>query len=229
MKSFIIHLSKIESSLKSALKLKSQLESFDMPVELFEGSYGNVIKEQYTKLGRRCHDWGFKGPEVVYSEEAKEELSSPGVIGCFDSHYRLWQHCVNLNEPILIFEDDASVIRKFIPVEWDEVLSVASSHTKKMGKYIHYLESPEGTPIAAPYKQSSMPGNAGYAITPAAAKKLVDMYANSFLPADNAINQHIVKIQIHSYMMGKAEPRDTTDGKSSLIRTRFWDKNESAV
>lgn len=224
MKSFIIHLSKIESSLKSALKLKSQLESFNMPVELFEGSYGNVIKEEYEKIGRKCHDWGFKGPSALYSEEAKKELSSPGIIGCFDSHYRLWQKCVELAEPILIFEDDASIIRGFIPVEWDEVLSVASSHTKKMGKYIHYLESPSGVPEAANYGQSSMPGNAGYAIKPEAAKKLVNIYSNSFLPADNAINQHIVKIQIHNYMMGKAEPRDTTDGKSSLIRTRFWDK-----
>lgn len=224
MKSFIIHLSKIESSLKSALKLKSQLESFNIQVELFEGSYGNVAKINYTSIGRKCHNWGFKGPDILYSEEFKDELSSPGVIGCFDSHYRLWEKCVELNEPILIFEDDASIVRNFIPVDWDEVLSVASSHTKKMGKYIHYLENPQGTPVAAPYSQSSMPGNAGYAIKPKAAKKLVDTYANSFLPADNAINQHVVKIQIHSYMMGKAEPRDTTEGKSSLIRTKFWDK-----
>ena len=48
------------------------------------------------------------------------------------------------------------------------------------------------------------------------------MYKNSFLPADNAINQHVVNIQIHNYMMGKAVPREKTGSKSSLIRTKFW-------
>lgn len=226
MKSYIIHLSKIESSLKSALRLKSQLDNFNMESELFEGSYGNTKKEEYDKIGRKCHPWGFKGPDHVYSEEFKEELSSPGIIGCFDSHYRLWEKCVELDSPIIVFEDDADIIRPFIKVKWDSVLSLVFSHTKKMEKYKGYLENPTGEAYAAEYAQSSMPGNAGYAIKPSAAKLLVDFYKNSFLPADNAINQHIVKIQIHNYMMGKAVPRDPVHGKSSLIRTRFWQSSE---
>jgi GR25 family glycosyltransferase involved in LPS biosynthesis len=98
-----------------------------------------------------------------------------------------------------------------------------------MRKYWQYLLTPEGEPIAADYFQSSMPGNSGYLIKPHSAKILVEEYKNSFLPADNAINQHLVKIQIHSYMMGKAEDRNPTAGKSSLIRTHFWDKNERNI
>lgn len=222
MKSFIIHLSKIETSLESALKLKGQLENYNIPVHLFEGSYGNIVKKEYEIIGRQCHPWGIKGPAVLFSEDTKKELSSPGIIGCFDSHYRLWKLCVEIDEPILVFEDDACIIRNFIPVEWEEVLSVASSHTKKMGRYLHYLENPQGEPKAADYLQSSMPGNAGYAIKPNAAKKLVETYTNTFLPADNAINQHIVKIQIHSHMMGRAKTKH--EGNVSLIRTKFWNE-----
>lgn len=221
-KSFIIHLSKVESSFNSANILKSQLANVNISSELFEGSYGNITYQEYVDQNRILHPWGIKGP---MADEERHRLI-PGEIGCFDSHYRLWQKCIELDEPIFIWEDDARIIREFFPVEWDDVLSVASSHSKKMGKYNQYLISPTGTPMAADYYQSSMPGNAGYLIKPHAAKKLVLEYANTFLPADNAINQTLVKIQIHNYMMGKAEEREKTDGKSSLIRTNFWNKKD---
>ncbi|MCG7496814.1 glycosyltransferase family 25 protein [Vibrio sp. Of7-15] len=32
-----------------------------------------------------------------------------GEIGCYASHYLAWQKCVELNEPILVFEDDLSI------------------------------------------------------------------------------------------------------------------------
>ena len=222
MKAYIIHLSKIESSLNSGLRLQKQLDSFDIKNELFEGSYGDIAKAHYDEIGREHHPWTFKGPNALLPEEFKQKQSSPGIIGCFDSHYRLWQKCVELNKPIMIFEDDADVIRPYQPVEFNDVLSLVFSHKKKMNKYIEYLENPKGTPAAVPYKPASMPGNAGYAIKPHAAKILVDVYKNSFLPADNAINQHHVRIQIHNYMMGKATPRDKIGNKSSLIRTKFW-------
>jgi glycosyl transferase family 25 len=34
---------------------------------------------------------------------------APGEIGCFASHRRLWQVCVDRNEPVLIMEDDAQL------------------------------------------------------------------------------------------------------------------------
>jgi GR25 family glycosyltransferase involved in LPS biosynthesis len=190
-----------------------------MENELFEGSYGSEIKEMYTKNNRRWHPWGFKGKTRPYSDIDRKSLwGIPGEMGCFDSHYRLWQKCIELDKPILIFEDDVVLVRPYIPVVWDDVLSVAFSHTKKMPKYQHYLDTPEGTPVAALYSQASMPGNGGYAIKPHAAKILVKEYKNSYLPADNAINQTLVKIQIHSYMMGRAKTKH--EGNISLIRTR---------
>ena len=223
MKSFIIHLSKMPSSLESALAVKQSLDKFNMDSELFEGSYGSEIKIKYTNDNRQWHPWGFKGRHKLYSDEDRKSYwGLPGEMGCFDSHYRLWQKCIELNEPILIFEDDVQLVRPYIPIEWDDVLSVAFSHTKKMSKYRHYLDTPEGVPMAAPYGQASMPGNGGYAIKPHAAEILVEEYKNTYLPADNAINQDLVKIQIHSHMMGKAKSKH--DGNISLIRTRVWDK-----
>jgi GR25 family glycosyltransferase involved in LPS biosynthesis len=224
MKAYIINLSRIESSYNSALRLQEELRNYGIRAELFEGSYGNEIIKEYKNKKRNHHPYTFKGPNNPVSEDFKEKQSTPGVIGCFDSHYRLWQKCAELDEPIMIFEDDAHIIRPYYPVEFEDVLSVVSSHGKKMNKYEHHMDNPQGEPSACYYHRSSMPGAAGYVIKPHAAKILVDEFKNSFLPADNAIMQHLVTIEIHSHMMGKAIPRSKFGGKSSLIRTNYWSK-----
>lgn len=223
MKNFIIHLSKIESSSSTAVKLKQQLENYGADVELFEGTYGTDAVQMMIDEGRTIHPWGIKGPNAPKlndPDDSNSKTQSPGVKGCFYSHYNLWKKCVELNEPITIWEDDIVLTRSYQPIDWEDVLVLALGHPTKSSKYIHYLESPEGKPRPEGYHQSSMPGCCGYAIKPHAAKKLIDIYNKTFLPADNAINQHHVKIEIHSHVMGIALIKK--DGKKSLTRTNFW-------
>lgn len=222
MKNFIICLSKIEASLNTALSLKTQLENFSQEVHLFEGTYGNDAVSLMATEKRVLHSWGIKGPDVSVPDDPRisGKSSMPGVKGCFYSHYNLWKKCVELNEPILIWEDDIVLTRNFIPIEWDEVLVVALGHPTKSQRYTNYLSNPPKHAGAKDYYNTSMPGCCGYAIKPIAAKKLLEIYKNTYLPADNAINQYHVKIQIHSHVMGKALLKD--DGKNSLTRTKFW-------
>jgi len=221
MKNFIICLSKIPASLETATNLKNQLEEFGADVELFEGTYGNDAVQMTMSENRTVHPFGIKGPIDVNSPWA-EKMSSPGIKGCFYSHFRLWQQCVELNEPIVIWEDDVILTRKFFNVDWKDVLVVALGHPNKSPRYKHLLESPEGTPEAIEYKNTSMPGCCGYAIKPHAAKKLIETYKNTFLPADNAINSTLVNIQIHNYVMGIA----IVEGKKSLTSSKAWKTNE---
>lgn len=224
MKNFIICLSKIPESLTTATNLKNKLLEFNEDVELFEGTYGADAVKMMVDEGRSIHPWGIKGPDHLIPpewEESNPKACSPGVRGCFYSHYRLWQKCVELKEPIIIWEDDIVLRRPYIPVDWDDVLVVALGHPTKSGKYMKYLEYPAGDPKAEDYWQASMPGCCGYAIKPHAAQKLLDIYHKTFLPADNAINQHHLKIQVHSYVMGIALIKK--DGKKSLTRTTFWE------
>jgi GR25 family glycosyltransferase involved in LPS biosynthesis len=219
MRSFIIHLSKIESSLTTALNLKRQLEEFNMPVELFEGTYGNDAVQMMKDEPRQLHHIGIKGTINPY-DESLNKMMSPGVKGCFYSHYRLWQNCVDLNEPIIIWEDDIVLSRSFLPIDWTDVLILALGHPGKSPRYMHFLTDPEGEPRPEIYKQSSMPGCCGYAIKPHAAKRLLEIYNKTFLPADNAINVHHVKLEIHSHLMGIALIKK--DGKKSLTRHGAW-------
>ena len=227
MKNFIICLSKVEASLKTATDLKNQLESYGETVELFEGTYGVDAVNMMIAEGRKMHPWGIKGPpaDEVLDAPLRDVNLSLGEQGCFYSHYRLWQKCAELNEPITIWEDDIVLSRSYQPVEWEDVLVLALGHPSKTEKYRHHLDNPTGEPTAADYYQSSMPGNCGYAIKPHAAQKLVDIYNKTCLPADNAINQHHVRIQIHNYVMGIALTKK--DGKRSLTRGSFWEKFKS--
>jgi GR25 family glycosyltransferase involved in LPS biosynthesis len=224
MKNYIICLSKIPASIETATKLKDKLLELGVTAELFEGTYGSDSIKMMEEENRTIHPWGIKGPDHPISPEWVNENAkafSPGVRGCFYSHYRLWQKCVELNEPIIIWEDDIVIARPYIPVDWEDVLVLALGHPTKSGKYMKYLETPAGEPKAEDYWQASMPGCCGYALKPHAAKKLVDTYQHTFLPADNAINQYLVKIQVHNYVMGIALVKK--DGKRSLTRTTFWD------
>lgn len=224
MKNFIICLSKIEASLATATNLKQQLEQYSEWVELFEGTYGNDAVTMMEQEGRTFHPFGIKGPDCPADPNDKSVLkaSTPGVKGCFYSHYRLWQRCAELKEPIIIWEDDIVLRRPFVPVPFRDVLVVALGHPTKSQGYLKYLDDPTGKPRAKEYRQSSMPGCCGYAIKPHAARKLVQIYEKTFLPADNAINQYHVKIQIHNYIMGTALVEK--DGKKSLTRTKFWNQ-----
>lgn len=215
MKTFIIHLSKIASSLESAIKLKKDLKSFGIDAELFEGTYGNEA-EELIKIENRCvHNISFKGHEI--DERGIAKAKRPGVIGCFYSHYRLWKKCQELNETICIFEDDVSIIRPLVPVDFEDIL-ITVLGARKNEKYLQYLHHPEGNAIAAEYLNSSMPGTPGYMITPQGANKLLNYYKNTFLPSDNAINKLVVDIKIHSHLIGEAN----LEKKSLTKASNFW-------
>lgn len=222
MKSFIICLSKIPASLATATNLQRQLANYGMPTELWEGTYGTDAVSMMQSEGRIVHPFGIKGPDAVSvpGDTSLEKMQTPGVKGCFYSHFNLWKKCVEMNESILIWEDDIVLTRPYEPVTWQDVLVVALGHPKKSAKYMHYLTDPLGTAQAADYHQSSMPGCCGYALHPHAARKLIETYAKTYLPADNAINQHHVRIQIHNHVMGIALTDKAV--KQSLTRTKFW-------
>jgi glycosyl transferase family 25 len=217
IKTFIIHLSKIPSSLESSLKLQQDLKSIDIDAELFEGTYGNEAEELIKKENRTVHNISFKGYEN--DERGIAKAMQPGVIGCFYSHYRLWKKCAELNETICIFEDDVKIIRPLIPVTFDDVLIIVLG-ARKNRKYQHYLTGTADEAKAEEYYHSSMPGTPGYILTPQGADKLLTRYKNTFLASDNAINTSVVDIKIHNCLIGEAN----LNKKSLTKASKFWKK-----
>lgn len=226
MKALIIRLSEIPSSAASSQRVLNQLLEWGLDAEFFEGTYGHKAAAIFEQEGRTLHPTSFKGNPV--DSEYIATSTRPGVMGCFHSHFRAWKHCAELDQPILIFEDDVIFERPFIPVEWADVLLVATG--KRVFEHEFYSEklyNPQGEPRAVPSKGKVMPGAVGYGLTPAGANKLLTAYSHTFMPADNCMNASVVSLQCHSHLMGRAALDD--DGKKSLTKSRMWDSYASRV
>jgi glycosyl transferase, family 25 len=217
MKSFIICLSRIPSSLASAEKTQAELAAQGLTAELFEGTYGSDAAEQIARESLSVYGYPEPGTDKYYFKQLR-----PGVQGCFFSHYGLWQRCLELAEPIMIFEDDVKVYRQYFPVEFSGVLITCLGAVKR-DRYINCLYDPSGEHRALDYFNTTMPGACGYALQPSAAEVLVKTYEKTYLAADNAINSNLVDIKIHSHLIGEANTN-----KVSLTKTSSFWQNFSA-
>jgi GR25 family glycosyltransferase involved in LPS biosynthesis len=218
-KAFIITLSKIESSISTAKEMIEPLNLFGFDVNLFEGAYGNEITELFIDQKRQLHPVDHNGKET----KRNRKTSGPGAMGCFYSHYKLWEECLALDETIWIFEDDIAFIRPYYPVQFDEILiTVVGSWTSIFAADPYQVLAKE--PCALAYPGVCLPGTPGYAITPVAAKKLIDAYKDTYTASDSAIRASIVNIKLHSHLMGRALVEE--DGKISLTKLRDWNSNK---
>lgn len=247
MKAFIIYLPDREHSVSHSTYMLEQLKDYGLDAELYIGTDAHKAVQRSQHEERSLYPYSIKQRELSMEEleefiipEKRNELfsgdffvnivkrskivsdqgklSMPGVQGCFYSHYNLWNMCIDLNEPIMIFEDDVKFFRGWIEVEWEDVLILSLGKSSFLNEpYMTYLNHPSGNPQPMPFRQFSMPGASGYAIKPHAAKRLVKHYRKYFYPADNAINQNLVRMQIHNYVMG----RNTLPEEGNISMTRF--------
>jgi len=247
MQAFIIYLPDREHSVKHSAYMLETLTGYGIDANLFEGIKGDDAVRLAAKSKKTLYPFSIKNQRLgereikeyirpeLWDEFKKEfhhtvyrrqyigqedigKLSRPGVVGCFYSHYALWNKCIELGEPIMIFEDDVKFYRNYEPVDFEGVLVLSlgkSSFLTEPQKT--YLENPTGDPKITKWVNFSMPGASGYAITPDAAKGLVKFYKSYWYPADNAINQFITPIYLHSYMMG----RNTLPAEGNISMTKF--------
>ena len=252
MKAFIIYLPAREHSVQHSAYMLKTLKSYGLDAYLHEGIPGDVAVKLAAKSKKTLYPYSIKNraiddadlkrlirPELyeefkrryhyniverqVIGENHVGKLSRPGVVGCFYSHYSLWEKCVQLNEPIMIFEDDVKFYRGWNPVAFDGVLILSlgkSSFLSEPNKT--YLENPTGVPRAVLWKNFSMPGASGYALTPNAALGLIKFYRPYWYPADNAINQYISPMYIHNYIMGRNTLPE--EGNVSMTKSKDWNQ-----
>lgn len=250
MEAFVIGLESKPLSYQGAMDVVEQLNQFGVQAEFFSGITGDVAVEKAAKDHKSPYPFSIKS-DLLTNEDLKQwikpelyndfinshfhqiygrrfldkkslgKVSMPGVIGCFYSHLLLWMKCVELNQPIMIFEDDVKFYRGYEPVEWTDVLILSiGKSAPEVDPWKTYLENPSGTPKAVAWPNSSMPGTSGYAIKPHAASALIKAYRNYYCPSDNAIHQFICKIECHNYLMGRHKNDD--EGNVSLTRKKDW-------
>jgi GR25 family glycosyltransferase involved in LPS biosynthesis len=98
MKTKIIVLQSSEISVSMGNKCIARAKEFGIDAEVSNGIHGADAPELLKSLGLRQYKPKMKGGRL-------------GVLGCFLSHYFLWKDCCKDNEPYMIFEHDAYMLR----------------------------------------------------------------------------------------------------------------------
>jgi GR25 family glycosyltransferase involved in LPS biosynthesis len=131
-------------------------------------------------------------------------FSKPGVVGCFLSHFTLWQKCLELNEPIAIFEDDVLFLKPPpTNLNFDDVLKLDKLSQGKKYAGGDWWE-----------------GAHAYILKPSGAKKLIDWsYSNGILPADWMLGTNILNVDFNTDKRVILNPESQIDlANKSLTR-----------
>ena len=198
MKAYVIRLRDKEISETLADDCIESGKKVGLSIEKFDGVYGQDNIEYFTKF-LNVRPW-----------KSKFKKGRLGVKGCFLSHYSLWMKCIQINEPIIIFEHDAIVLQSLpdsLENHFEEFLlldpfnkfgsSYYSNHqlaSNKEQKIVEYynLESRKKYGIDAEYAM----GLQAYIIKPNAALKLKKSIAETgYFPADMQCNKGILNLQ----------------------------------
>lgn len=176
MKAFVINLSK---NVVKYDQFKKRFASFfrgqDLTLERFDAFNGELIT--YEKLRKMGYD--------TYSSWRDPSINrklTHGEIGCSLSHLHLWLKCIQLNEPIIVFEDDVEFHPEF---QLDRVKEVLSKH-----EFV-YLSRKKMTNVEEPLIDKDLVSptfsywTCAYALTPKAAKKLAHkLFFKNLIPVD---------------------------------------------
>lgn len=174
MKSFLIALKgHAKSELFSSIALESAVKA-GWDVERFDAIDGRKLTP--AELAK------YQISISTAHKKFTKSFERPGVMGCFLSHYSLWKKCVELDQPIGIFEEDVIFLK---PPVFDNVFTdVLKLEKKSQGK--RYVSG------------DWWEGAYAYILTPLAAKKLITWTKiNGALPADVMLGTEIVNIDFN--------------------------------
>ncbi len=123
-KTFVIAIKGHPVSEKQLQECLKSAKKYDWKVETFWGVNGNTITENTWKN------------EKIFPRLDKPTMGKPGVQGCFLSHWKLWNKCLELGEPVIILEHDAVIQGSWYPIEIGKaVIKLHRYYKEKNPKY----------------------------------------------------------------------------------------------
>lgn len=169
MKSFIICLPNYPKSMVMANHALDTGKIFKWDVRLFHGVDGSVVSLDQFDI-------------KINQENAKcrEMMTRPGVVGCFLSHWQLWNLCADTNEVIGIFEHDIQFLKPCPNIQFDDIFKLEGFLKKKPRPAGEWYE-----------------GARAYLLHPNGARKLIKwVKQHGALPADVNIGLDVVNIKL---------------------------------
>ncbi|WP_104640347.1 glycosyltransferase family 25 protein, partial [Helicobacter bizzozeronii] len=148
---------------------------------------------------------------------------SAGELGCYASHYSLWQKCIQLDEPIVILEDDICLKPHFF-----ERLDFLQAQGTRLG-YVRFMHLHNHCKIPTAYPNISEIdyltegiGTQGYYLTPKVARKFIKASQKWVMPVDWVLDNHY----LHGVKNLVIEPHiiEKNEGMQDSNITRFGNR-----
>ncbi len=192
---FVITLTKMPMSVKSTNKCIESGKVFGEDVEVFDA----IDK--------------FQSEEFLLSKGVVNNSDMNGAaLGCFASHFVLWEKCVELGEPIVIIEHDAVFETPVPKMRFKDIIYISRELEQlALRKYPVQLRERNAKTREYYYSLVRLSGTCGYAVTPSGATKLIR--AAKIGPItfpDFFINKSIVDICYLFPPIVRAEPSFST-------------------
>lgn len=166
----------LERSLERRQQMTALLTPLGLPFSFFQAVDGRAV----------CHPL-FDRADQKLAEIRRGFTLNAGELGCFASHYLLWQRCVQENRPLLIFEDDVAINDGF-----PEAYRLASERIDRCGlirfsghkerAYTRQETIDDRWSIVRFFKGPH--GTSCYAVSPKAAARLIAAASVWFEPVD---------------------------------------------
>jgi glycosyl transferase family 25 len=192
---------------------EAQLRAAGLEAEFFSGVDGRTLDFDEFAPFLRANPFAFRP-------------LSRGEIGCFASHYRLWQECAARGRPMLILEDDflfQGNIRDLTTIlpgllQQYSFLRLAGAHPCK-GKIL----GPVAEGLSVVRLDEGPFGTHAYAVSPAAAARLVRHSRVWSRPVDVYIDAFwvhgLLPLAVQPYPVGRADFSSTVGDAGQLDRS----------
>lgn len=209
-----IYIINLESAKERARFISQQLDALGLDYTFFPAVNGRENPDHYL----------FKHYNQKKHFNRKGRKLSLGELGCFASHYLLWEKCVADNEPIIILEDDINILDNFIHF-YSQSAHLADKYgflwlhkNYRGGKYCVIDKYSEQFNVIK-YDREYM-GTLGYVITPAIAKVFLLDFAELIYPLDDQMarfyrHKSITNFALYPCCVDREETID------SIIGTKF--------
>jgi len=161
-------------------------------------------------------------PKEYNSTKVKNLLGfelTPNELGCFLSHKKAWQECVDKNIATIIFEDDFCLLPHFEeaihflvenPTSWNAVRLQGLSNVPQ--EKIHGMGGAEGAFLVR--NKADAVGATAYLLKPSAAQILIDSSSDIYEPLDHFL-EHYQKHQLE-FLAVSPYPVDITGVQTTI-------------
>lgn len=204
MKAYIIALTDFNYSITHARSMQEKLLSYGINASIFPAIEGDIAALEFIKENRLPDsEFAHKNYKGILHYDF---LSYTGIKGAFASHYKCWEICANLHEPIFIFEDDVIFTKSYIHFDFNDVLlvSIDKQFIKKWYLDYKFLLKHSENDYTVDYIGEHIPSASGYLIKPHAAQKLLERYKNTYDSPDHCIHSGLLDIKVLRNPIGYA-------------------------